>query len=102
MKHQGDTMSTTYDYDNLNRLTKVTDPSFNTTVYAYNWRDQVTQVDRSTPSCRRAVLAKMTTQLRVRSHRPVGDGNRSARLQHQVRPRCAGTLDHAVAARSRW
>ena len=47
--------ATTYDYDNLNRLTKVTDPAYNTTVYAYNWRDQVTQVDRRRPRCRPAV-----------------------------------------------
>ena len=47
-KRQGDTFSTAYQHDDLDRLIKVTDPSYNTTAYAYNWRGQVTQQVRST------------------------------------------------------
>ena len=48
MKYQGDAVATTYDYDNLNRVTKVTDPGYNTVSYVYNWRNQVLQEDRTT------------------------------------------------------
>ena len=61
MWYQGDVVAWTYDYDNLDRLTKITDVSFNTTQYAYNWRDQVTQVDRSTTVAPPGGAPKLTT-----------------------------------------
>ena len=48
MKYQGDAVATTYEYDNLNRVTKVTDPAYNTVSFVYNWRNQVLQEDRTT------------------------------------------------------
>ncbi|MHB8974460.1 MAG: RHS repeat-associated core domain-containing protein [Pirellulaceae bacterium] len=62
MNRQGDVTATWYEHDNLNRLTKVTDPVSNTTAYAYNWRDQVTQEDRSMAGLPPGVAPKLTTR----------------------------------------
>ena len=46
-KHTGDVNFKTFDYDNLDRVIKVTDQLANTTDYTYNWRGQVLQEDRA-------------------------------------------------------
>ena len=58
-KHQGDTFSTTYTYDNLNRLIKEVDPLLCSTSYTSQLARTIISID--SPRCRSRVAGLFTT-----------------------------------------